>query len=248
MNPSASTTSRACSGTHENATHAKSDSRASGPHMSQSTNPTRPSSSQTALYGAASLWPITNPGTDTTLPPHGFDPWIEVEDRLVKPAQPPGNLRQGLVAVSPCRPRATTADRLTRQVADNVATNSSAPKGRGAPSKPLSSRWAKTLRTDGAQGPATRRTVPSTTVAPPSKPPSNRRSSTPTRLPDHATPGFRGRTQRHLNAPSCLISCGITGHACSAGVDWRRHPSGRCGPGEQRRFRRGAARSCCRRT
>ncbi len=50
------------------------------------------------------------------------DPWIEIQDRVVEPAQPSGNLHQRLVAVSPCRPRAATADRLTRQVADNLAT------------------------------------------------------------------------------------------------------------------------------
>ena len=51
-------------GDHENATHARSDSRVSGPDMSQSTDPTRRWSFHTALYGAASLWPISSPGQE----------------------------------------------------------------------------------------------------------------------------------------------------------------------------------------
>jgi hypothetical protein len=49
VKPSAATTCRACSGTHENAVQAKSSSRRRGPAMFQSMKPTSLPSFQTAL-------------------------------------------------------------------------------------------------------------------------------------------------------------------------------------------------------
>jgi hypothetical protein len=99
----------------------------------------------------------------------------------MEPAQPPRNVHQRFVTVSPSRPGAPTSDSLHEKIGDNRTPSSSIPNGSRAPSKPRSRKCAIRLATDPDHEPATR-PPPSTSVAPSSKPPSSRSSPMPARL------------------------------------------------------------------